>query len=443
MTSIGNERVSAAPRLSLSAASARTAWIDFGLVPALTMSVAWGLRGFIGGGSLGAMIPGALVALALARALGPAGENCGRFAAFGAIGIGFGGQETYGQTVGLLANSATLYWHSVLGLGVKGATWGWLGGAVLGLGAVAAAIPRRLTLIGLGLMVAGTWLGWRFIDEPKLLYFSNRLDRPRGEVWAGLLTGGGVLLIWIHAVARPVASTLWRLAFFGAMGGGLGFALGGMINAAGLSLGWSVNWYPGWKIMEFTFGLLLGAGLGWAAFVERAAIRQWLEATPSRLPFEQKPGWDFLSAGVGAAVILGCTQLPIRFSYTIAGVMLLALALFSERAAWQLALTVTTGAFLLYVGKFFAANHPGTHPGFATSVALAATLVFSASVSRRLTSGQEVVTWCFHALLWTAVAAGMAHGIWHVTIPPSLTIVLVMFLGLAVWIAYLIRPQRS
>ena len=54
------------------------AWVDFVLLPAVTMSVGWGLRGFIGGGSLGAMIPGALVALVLCRGLGLPDAICGR-----------------------------------------------------------------------------------------------------------------------------------------------------------------------------------------------------------------------------------------------------------------------------------------------------------------------------------------------------------------------------
>jgi len=442
MTPIGNELVSAAPPAP-APASPRAAWIDFILVPALTMSLAWGLRGFIGGGSLGAMIPGALVALTLARALGLPGELSGRLVAFGAIGIGFGGQETYGQTVGLVANSETLYWRSVIGLGVKGATWGFLGGAVLGLGAVTGSIPRRHTVVGLLLLVAGTWLGWRTIDEPKVLYFSNLLDRPRAELWAGLLTGGMVLILWIRSVARPVLPILLRLAFLGALGGGIGFALGGIINAAGLSLGWSAKWYPGWKIMEFTFGLLLGAGLGWAAYLERAAIQRWLQATPSPLPFERSTAWAFLSAATGAAVIIGSTQLPVRFSYTIGGVVLLLLALFSERAAWQLALTVTAGAFLLYVGKFFTQNHPGTHPALATSVALVITAAFCAGVSRRHASGQDMITWSLHALLGTSVAAALAHGFWHVTISLSLTIVLVTFVALTGGITWLVYPRRK
>ena len=64
------------------------------------MSLGWGLRGSIGGGPLGAMIPGAMIGLALCLLLGRE-QDAGRIAAFAAIGVGFGGQETYGQTVGL------------------------------------------------------------------------------------------------------------------------------------------------------------------------------------------------------------------------------------------------------------------------------------------------------------------------------------------------------
>ncbi|MFV1969104.1 MAG: hypothetical protein ACC628_27090 [Pirellulaceae bacterium] len=37
------------------------------------------------------------------------------------------------------------------------------------------------------MMVAGTYLGWKLINQPKLLYFSHPLDKPRPEIWAGLL----------------------------------------------------------------------------------------------------------------------------------------------------------------------------------------------------------------------------------------------------------------
>ena len=71
------------------------------------MSLGWGLRGYIGGGPLGAMIPGALVALCLCLLADRDGEDAAVIAAFGAVGVGFGGQETYGQTIGLAFDPAT------------------------------------------------------------------------------------------------------------------------------------------------------------------------------------------------------------------------------------------------------------------------------------------------------------------------------------------------
>ena len=98
--------------------------------PAVTMSLGWGLRGSIGGGPLGAMIPGAMIGLALCLLLGRE-QDAGRIAALAAIGVGFGGQETYGQTVGLSLHPETFRW-AILGFGVKGAVWGLLGGALIG-----------------------------------------------------------------------------------------------------------------------------------------------------------------------------------------------------------------------------------------------------------------------------------------------------------------------
>jgi hypothetical protein len=73
------------------------------------MSLSWGLRGCIGGGSLGAMIPGMMIGLALCLLLGRE-SDADLVAAFGAIGLGLGGQETYGQTVGLSMRPETFWW---------------------------------------------------------------------------------------------------------------------------------------------------------------------------------------------------------------------------------------------------------------------------------------------------------------------------------------------
>ena len=35
------------------------------------------------------------------------------------------------------------------------------------------------------------------VNAPKLVYFSDRLDKPREELWVGLLLGGLMLLAWL------------------------------------------------------------------------------------------------------------------------------------------------------------------------------------------------------------------------------------------------------
>ena len=104
------------------------------------MSLGWGLRGYIGEGTYGAMIPGALVAICLCQYLGYSVRASAVVAAFGAIGVGFGGAMTYGQTLGLLRGDETFSW-GLTGTTLKGAIWGLLGGAVLGLGFAARHMP--------------------------------------------------------------------------------------------------------------------------------------------------------------------------------------------------------------------------------------------------------------------------------------------------------------
>src|SRR5687767_11234037 len=96
------------------------------VVPAITMSLGWGLRGVIGGGPLGAMIPGLMVALALCMLL-ERESDAGWIAASAAVGVGFGGQETYGQTVGLALQRETFAW-AITGFSLKGPIWGMLRG---------------------------------------------------------------------------------------------------------------------------------------------------------------------------------------------------------------------------------------------------------------------------------------------------------------------------
>jgi hypothetical protein len=300
---------------------------------ALAMSLGWGLRGSIGGGSLGAMIPGAMIGLVLCLML-QRHADAGLIAAFAAIGIGFGGQETYGQTVGLSLQPETFWW-AMLGFVIKGGAWGLLGGAFIGM-----ALERRRhstgrVIAGCSLMVFGTWLGWYVVNSPKLIYFSNRFDRPREELWAGLWLGGLFLLAWLRSRVPS------NFALFGAIGGGIGFGVGASLQPiggvvwAGMPLGW-------WKAMELTFGGLLGLAYVLCAWRLRHQLGGDGATAVVRHPLAVSLAEAI--AAICLAIVVG-SYLPVRFEYTIAGAALASLVLFSESLAWQAAITATVAAF--------------------------------------------------------------------------------------------------
>jgi hypothetical protein len=297
------------------------------------MSLGWGLRGSIGGGSLGAMIPGAMIGLVLCLML-HRHADAGLIAAFAAIGVGFGGQETYGQTVGLSLQPETFWW-AILGFVIKGAAWGLLGGAFIGIALERRRHSTTQLLAGFAIMVFGTWLGWQFLNNPKLVYFSNRLDRPREELWAGLWLGGLLLLAWLRSRVPSL------FALYGAIGGGIGFGLGASLQPmgraiwAGMPLGW-------WKAMELTFGALLGLAFVLCAWRLRHQLAGAPSAPTAAFPLPRA----FLAAVVAIGLAVVSTQyVPARFEYTIAGAVLASLVLFSESLAWQTAITATAAAF--------------------------------------------------------------------------------------------------
>ncbi len=353
------------------------------LFPALTMSLGWGLRGFIGGGPLGAMIPGALVALALCLLLRRDHEDAAVIAALGAVGIGFGGQMTYGQTIGHSFVPETM-WFGLFGLALKGAIWGLLGGGVVGIALDRQNIGARRIGLSFLAMLALTWVGWKLINEPKLIYFSNRLDRPRPEIWAGLALGALAML----AVARsPVA---WRFAARSFVGGGFGFGVGAWIQVAGRTA-FPHPWIGYWKVMEFFFGFWFGFALGFSAWKERALIAR--SGFASRL----KPVPVYLLIGV--AVVAGGLWLhahaPIRFGYTLVGAGLMALALRSGSAAWNVAIAMTYCAFSI--------DYLRARPAMNREALWVAIAVTSLAVSW-LTARWGRVLPLFLLLLWTANA---------------------------------------
>jgi hypothetical protein len=384
------------------------------------MSLGWGLRGSIGGGSLGAMIPGAMIGLVLCLLLDRR-SDAGLVAAFAAVGVGFGGQETYGQTVGLSLQPETFWW-AILGFVVKGATWGLLGGAFIG---IALDRPRHTTaqlLAGFAIMVLGTWLGWQFVNNPKLIYFSNRLDSPREELWAGLWLGGLLLLAWL----RSRVPSLFALC--GAIGGGIGFGVGASLQPMGRAV-WAAMPLGWWKAMELTFGGILGLAYVLCAWHLRHQLATGASTAPSAVSLTRALPAALVAIGL---VIVSGHYLPVRFDYTIAGAVLVSLFLFSESLAWQTAITATVAAF----GWDFLDYQTFAPLPVAWTLLLVTTIAVAIIVARYpLTRGMLLL------LTWTSVASAFRYFLPPSAVGRETVTMLAVFVVLALVMSLMLRVE--
>ena len=235
--------------------------------PAIAMMLGWGLRGHIGGGPFGAMIPGAMVALSISLLLELPLIVTSVLLVFGVTAIGLGGEMTYGQTLGFLRHSDTVLWGTV-GTTLKGAMWGLTGGSILALGFVFKGTQKKIIITTFFLLILGMFIGFKLINDPMLLYFSDPVN-PRAESWAALLFGAVLILIYLKIkITASEFNIIFRYAFLGMIGGGLGFGLGGLWMVLGSYLP-EVIFQSWWKAMEFTFGFLFGAFLGYATWLSR------------------------------------------------------------------------------------------------------------------------------------------------------------------------------
>lgn len=283
------------------------------------MSVGWGLRGDYGH-EAGAMMPGALLGLALCLAAGRAdwAQRAPTIAALCAIGWAFGGQMSYGVVIGYTADSA---WANVLygyaNLFVIGALWGAVGAGILGLaltcrrseldafvgpllavyagwklldlsGAtdrlearwslydtdwVAASSALLIALVYLALapraraacrliaiLAAGWWLGLLLLT----IVGGLRMTPPRSDNWAGCVGLCAALCVYLWRRRHRAALSL---VLYGALAGGAGFAIGDFVQMLGRANWGPIGRFPAlqglgyWKWMEQLFGLLMGTGV--------------------------------------------------------------------------------------------------------------------------------------------------------------------------------------
>ncbi|HEU4926752.1 MAG TPA: hypothetical protein VFT24_06875 [Vicinamibacterales bacterium] len=394
------------------------------LLAAVAMSLGWGLRGSIGGGSLGAMIPGAMIGLVLCVLL-DRHSDAGLIAAFAAVGVGFGGQETYGQTVGLSLQPETFWW-AILGFVIKGAAWGLLGGAFIGIALERQRHTTAHLVAGFAVMVLGTWGGWRFVNSPKLIYFSNLLDRPREELWAGLWLGGLVLLAWLRARVPSV------FALYGAIGGGIGFGVGASLQPMGRAV-WAAMPLGWWKAMELVFGGILGLAYLLCAW----RLRDHLAGTRATVAAATPLPRAFLAAvvSIGLAIVAG-QYLPVRFDYTIAGTVLATLLLFSESLAWQTAITATFAAF---AWDFLDYQRFAPLP-LAWTMVIATTAVVAAIVARHPRTRAMLLL-----VTWTAVASAFRYFLPPSAVGRETVTMLTVFVVLALVMSVMLHgvPSRS
>ncbi len=331
----------------------------FVLFPAVAVLLGWGLRGYIGGGPFAAMIPGCFLALSLSLLLGHDRNQAVMAALFGSIAIGYGGEMTYGQTLRLACGAGTMGW-GMLGVTVKGAVWGLLGGAVFGVGMTYWQYDFRTIAKGLVLTVIFLFIGWKLVNEPKLIYFSDPVDRPREELWAGLFFAAVAFLVYMHRKGRgEQAGIPLRFALWGAVGGGLGFGGGTLFLVYGPSLPVPQEWLGWWKAMEFFFGFMLGGSFGLCAWWYRKLLQQQERKTDSLpdglLPivglvvlvvlfFVAFPMIETRLADVenaGTMIIVARNLFRPLYTFLFFGAVCIALGLRSVSAAWQVAITIT------------------------------------------------------------------------------------------------------
>lgn len=292
----------------------------------LAMSVGWGFRGDYGH-EAGAMVPGALVGLAVCIASGR--QDWQRRAAVmgmaGAVGWAFGGQMSYGRIIGYTASSSlrdVCYGYACLF--IVGGLWAGIGSAVLAMSVTRprsyleefarplavlwlvwlvmglsgltdrlvdrwylhdtdwVAATSALAVAGIcaivfsrdrsacamiAVLAAGWWVGYLLL----VALLGLHMTPPRSDNWAGC-AGLFAALVACLLVKRDRAAVM--TAGYGFLAGGLGFVLGDFVNMLGRAQWGPIGRYPAlqgldyWKWMEQLFGLVMGLGVG-AVFLRR------------------------------------------------------------------------------------------------------------------------------------------------------------------------------
>lgn len=249
------------------------------LFAGFAVSYGWGVRGFVIGGEKGALLPGALLGIAVA--FFAAGENGKElylfFASAGALSMFYGGTETYAQTMSYLLSrdvKGPYYGQlkkGVAGIFLKGALWFSVPGFVLAMlpGALTGIYSIWESIVMFASFPIVSLIGTRIFNTPydrankkfPKLYFS--LDRR--EEW-----GSNVMIIVVLTCFAVINGDFFALGagVTGFIAGGFGFVIGLVFYDIERRYGRKIfgklsekGYIDGWKIMEHTFGAFSGGAL--------------------------------------------------------------------------------------------------------------------------------------------------------------------------------------
>lgn len=249
------------------------------LFAGFAVSYGWGIRGFVIGGEKGALLPGALMGIAVAFfAVGDRSQELWMyFAAAGALSMFYGGTETYAQTMSFLLSrdKEGPYFgklsKGVTGIFLKGGLWFCIPGFVLAMlpGALSGIYAMWEIIVMFALFPVVSVLGTKIFNTPydrenkifPRLYFSF----DRREEW-----GSNVMIIAVLCVFAAIHRDFFALGagLTGFVTGGAGFLLGLVFYDIERRQGDKIfgslhkkGYIDGWKIMEHTFGAFSGASL--------------------------------------------------------------------------------------------------------------------------------------------------------------------------------------
>ncbi|MBK9313973.1 MAG: hypothetical protein IPM55_06960 [Acidobacteria bacterium] len=311
------------------------------LLTALSLSIGWGIRGNFGH-EIGAMVPGALAAMAIALLSGRHDwrRKIAWFGMFGALGWAFGGSMSYGQVIGYTHSGHSVsVLYGFAGLFMIGFLWGAIGGA----GTALPALLSREKLAEFLTPLMAVFIAWFIQDivenslisinpdyrqESPLYWYDTdwlaaatsiaailllaavrrricrpsalilhmavgwwlgflvlvpllgwRMTPPRGDNWAGCV--GMTVALWVYLQRNGLqAVTLASVitAFFG----GFGFAFATFLRLLGIKTGWQTNWH---SFMEQSYGFINGLGIAVALLILTSRLPQSHEsesANPQR-----------------------------------------------------------------------------------------------------------------------------------------------------------------